>query len=332
MGKLLDVLKKGLSYGTVESEGDKKKPTTSKITNKVLLQELVTHFEQSMDELSVGKRILYPMSFNILMHPDDYNQTKESFPFVLPEVVSQFYSSIKKEKNKYRDGVNCAPPATYWFFQFSACRFSDKDGLENFLERGKIITTGSLTTFDIQKAQKGGVRSEANVQLSVKCQNSNMNDTNINMDALLGMDILSEGSYKFNFDKNMNEDAQKIADSTNAQEKGWATLRWSEGANTMTYTMLDTYIDISGNAETRTTRNICPIKSDAVAVAHVQIRYDQITQTFQLAAWAKTRLNTREVPLSTGNTPTWIDLPKYNSKLFLNDAVSIEFNANPDML
>lgn len=332
MGKCSEILKKVLSLGTIDSEENKPKQSSSKITNKVLLQELVTHFEQSMDELSVGRRMLYPMSFNILMHPDDYNQTKESFPFVLPEVVSQFYSSIKKEKNKYRDGVNCSPPATYWFFQFSACRFGEKDGDEALLERGKIITTGSLTTFDIQKAQKGGVRSEANVQLSVKCQNSNTNETNINMDALLGMDILAEGSYKFNFDKNMNEDAQKIADSTNAQEKGWATLRWSEGSIFKTYTMLDTYIDISGSAETRTTRNICPIKSDAVAVTHVQIRYDQITQTFQMAAWAKTRLNSREVPLSSGNTPTWIALPKFNSRLFLNDAVSIEFNANSDML
>lgn len=332
MGKCSEILKKVLSLGTIDNDEVKPKQSSSKITNRLLLQELVTHFEQVMEEKTVGKRILYPMSFNILMHPDDYNETKESLPFVLPEVVSAFYAAIKREKRKYPYEMNATNPATYWFFQFSACRFSDKDGLENLLERGKFITTGSLTTFDIQKAQKGGVRSEANVQLSVKCQNSNTNDTNINMDALLGMDILSEGSYKFNFDKNMNEDAQQIADSTNTQEKGWATLRWSEGTIFKTFTMLDAYIDISGNAETRTTRNICPIKSDAVAVTHVQIKYDQITQTFQMAAWAKTRLNSREVPLSTGNTPTWIDLPKYNSKLFLNDAVSIEFNANPDML
>lgn len=331
MGKVSEILKKVLSLGVIDSEPVNKRRINSKITNKMLLQELVTHFEQSMDELSVGRRLLYPMSFNILMHPDDYNQTKESFPFVLPEVVSQFYALIKKEKNKYNDGVNCTPPATYWFFQFSACRFAEDNGNESLLERGKIITTGSLTTFDIQKAQNN-VRSEANVKLSVKCQNSNVNDNNINMDALLGMDILSEGSYKFNFDKNMDEDTNSIAASANAREKGWATLRWSEGPTNKTYPMLDTYINISGSDETRTTRNICQIKSDAVAVSHVQIRYDQTTQTFQLAAWAKTRLNTREVPLSTGNAPTWIDLPKFNSKLFLNDAVSIEFNANPDML
>lgn len=332
MGKFKDVLKKVVSMGTIDAESDRKKKKTSKITNKVLLQELVTHFEQVMDEKSVGRRILYPMSFNILMHPDDYNETKESLPFVLPEVISQFYASIKKEKNKYLNGVNYAPPATYWFFQFSACRFGEKDGQEGLLERGKIITTGSLTTFDIQKAQSGGVRSEANIHLSVKCQNSNTNDNNINMDALLGMDILSEGAYKFNFDKNMNEDTNVINAASTTQEKGWATLRWSEGANNMTYPMLDTYIDVSGSAETRKARNVCKIMNDAVAVSHVQIRYDQATQTFQLAAFAKTRLNSREVPLSTGGSPNWVSLPKFNSKLFLNDTVSIEFNANDDML
>lgn len=330
----MSFFKRLIEKGAVDPDSgvDKKKVSPSKITNKILLNELVDHFEQSMEELSVGRRLLYPMSFNILMHPDDYNQTKESFPFVLPEVISCFYASIKKEMNKYRDGVNYAPPATYWFFQFSACKFGEEDGQEKLIQRGKVITTGSLTIFDIQKAQSGGVRSEANIHLSVKCQNSNVNDNNINMAVLLGMDILSEGTYKFNFDKNMNEDTSIINAASTNQGKGWATLKWTEGNNQMTYPMIDTYIDISGSAEKRTSRNICPIKSDAVAVSHVQIRYDQITQTFQLAAFAKTRLNSREVPLSTGGTPNWVSLPKFNSRLFLNDAVSIEFNANPDMI
>lgn len=329
--RLFDFFKKILSMGAIEPDQDKLKHPVSKITNKVLLNELVTHFEQSMEELSVGRRLLYPMSFNILMHPDDYNLTKESLPFVLPEVISQFYAVIKREKKKYHDGVNYAPPATYWFFQFSACQFGEKDGREGLLERGKIITTGSLTTFDIQKAQSG-VLSETNVQLSVKCQNSNTNANNINMEALLGMDILSEGTYKFNFDKNLNEDTSTIELSSRSRAKGWASLRWTEGSITKTFPMNDTYIDISGSLETRTNRNICRINSDAISVSHVQIRYDQTAQTFQLAAFAKTRLNTREVPLSVGGTPNWVTLPKFNSKLFLNDAVSIEFNANPDIV
>ncbi len=331
MSRLLNIIKKGLSYAAVESSDGQSKLKTSKVTNKVLFQELVTHFEQSMEELSVGRRLLYPMSFNILMHPDDYNMTKKSLPFVLPEVISQFYAVIKREKNKYHDGVNYAPPATYWFFQFSSCQFGEKDGHEGVLERGKIITTGSLTTFDIRKA-RSGVLSETNIQLSVKCQNSDVNSDNINMESLLGMEIVSDGVYMFNFDKSLNEDTATISLSSKTKEKGWASLRWTEGPTTKTYPMLDTYIDISGSLETRTNRNICRINSDAVSVSHVQIRYDPTAQTFQLAAYAKTRLNSREVPLSLSGIPNWVSLPKHNSRLFLNDAISIEFNANPDIV
>lgn len=333
MGKLLDVLKKGLSLGTIEPDNGKSQQKTSKITNKILLKELVDHFNEQMEELSVGRRLLYPMSFNILMHPEDYNSTKESLPFVLPEVVAEFYASIKRKRDTYNSGVNFAPPATYWFFQFSACQIGAQAGKEDFIKRGEIVTTGSLTTFDIHKAQQGNVRQEANVHLSVKCQNSNTNDNNINMDALLGMEILSEGSYTFNFDKNLSEDTSHITAASDTQRKGWATLRWAaENGGYNVYEMMDDYIDISGKSDTRSTRNIVKIQSDAVSISHVQIKYDKLTQTFALAAFAKTRLNAREVPLSTGGAPNWVTLSKFNSKIFLNDTISVEFNANSDLV
>lgn len=336
MGKISDVIKEIIGIGTIKDPDNRKqKSGTSKVTNKILLKELVDHFNDQIEELSVGRRLLYPMSFNILMHPDDYNTTKESLPFVLPEVVSAFYGSIKEKSKAYHNGVNYAPPATYWFFQFSACQIKTKDGVEDFIKRGEIVTTGSLTTFDIRKAQQGGIRSEANVHLSVKCQNSNTNDNNINMDALLGMDILSEGSYSFNFDKTLNEDTTLISAVNDKQRKGWATLRWSAedgSGNYKVYDMFDAYIEISGKTETRTTSNIVRINSDAVMKQHVHIRFDQTTQTFSLAAFAKTRLNSREVPLSApGSAPQWMSLSN-NSSIFLNDAVRIQFEINSDLV
>ena len=335
MGKFFDVIKKGLSIGAIEPENDTQKQKVSKVTNKTLLKELLDHFNNQIDELSVGRRLLYPMSFNILMHPDDYNTTKESLPFVLPEVVSAFYASIKEKCKTYHNGVNYAPPATYWFFQFSACQVKAKDGEEDFIKRGEIVTAASLTTFDIQKAQQDGVRLEANVHLSVKCQNSSVNDNNINKESLLGMDILSEGSYTFNFDKTLNEDTTHISAANDKQLKGWATLRWAAedgSGNYKVYDMFDAYIEISGKTETRTMSNIVKINSDAVMKQHVHIRFDQTTQTFSLAAFAKTRLNSREVPLSSpGSAPQWMLLSN-NSSIFLNDAVRVQFEINSDMV
>lgn len=332
MGKFVNAVKKGLSFFTVGTDQENQNRKASKVTNKVLYNELVQHFNEQIDELSVGKRLLYPMSFNILMHPDDYYSTRESLPFVLPEVVSGFYASIKEKAKSFGEGVNFAPPAIYWFFQFSACQIAEKAGKEDFIKRGEIITTGSLTTFDIRKAQQGYVRQEANVHLSVKCQNSNTNKNNINMDALLGMDILSEGAYTFDFDKNLESDTSRISAASNLQRKKLAELRWvAEDGNYKVYDMVDNYIDISGSAETRTTSNILKVESNAVIVSHVQIKYDAQAKTFSLAAYEKTRLNSREVPLSvTGGVPQWVPLPKFNSRIFINDTISIEFNANSD--
>lgn len=321
------VLKKIISGLKVET--DENSSRVPEITNKILLKELVEHFEQATEKLSVRQRILYPMSFNILMHPDDYVQTKESLPFVLPEVIAEFYSSIKKKAKSKGKDVRFDPPATYWFFQFSGCRICDDNGKEKLIERGKIITTGSLTTFDFQKAN---MATEVNTVLSVKCQNSNVNANNINVKALLGMEILGEGTYKFYFDKNMNENAESIKASEITQIQGFATLRWSEGNATKIFTMIDNYIDISGCDETRTTSNICRINSEAVAVSHVQIRYNANNCIFEIAAYGKTRLNTRELPVSTGANPMWITLPKTNSKIFINDTINVEFNANHDLL
>lgn len=334
MSKIFDFTKKVLDKLSVDGSRDKTlKPIISKVTNSTLLTELVDHFNERMKELSVGKRLLYPMSFNILMHPDDYNSTKESLPFVLPEVVAAFYACIKKKRDSYIDGVNYAPPATYWFFQFSACQIGTKNGQEDFIKRGEIITTGSLTTFDILKARNGGMQQEANVNLSVKCQNSNTNNNNINMKALLGMEILGEGSYSFNFDKNLSEDRANIVAASNSKTKGWATLRWANGdGRDNIYEMFYDYIDISGKADTRPSNNIVKINSDAVSVSHVQIKFEQMTQSFMLAAYAKTRLNSKEVPLSVGGNPIWVPISKFKSKIFLNDAVCIEFNANSDLL
>lgn len=331
MGKFLNGLKKALSLGVIDKDGEKFSKKPSRMTNKILYKELVDHFEQQMEELSVGNRILYPMSFNIMMHPDDYDATCESFPFILPEVLSQFYAVIKKAKEEHPSGRACFdPPATYWFFQFTACQVGVVDDQENIIKPGEIVTIGSLTTFDIRNGQQSNVRSEANVVLSVKCQNSVTNKNNINMDALLGMDIMNEGSFTFDFDKNLSEDTQNISGASMNRKTGWAKLRWSEGNIDKVYEMMDNYIDISGNAEMRNGRNILKIQSDDVVVSHVQIKYDQVAQIFYLAAFAKTRLNGREVPISSDNNPSWVILPRFNSRIFLNDSVSIEFNANPD--
>lgn len=296
----------------------------SKVTNKVLYKELIEHFESDMEDLSVGRRILYPMSFNILLHPDDYDRVGESLPFILPEVIAGFYASIKSKCNSIPN-ANATAPATYWFFQFASSKVKTSNNEESFIVPGEIITVGHLTTFDIKKAQQGS--STENIKLSVKCQNSNVNQNNINQEALLGMDILTNNAYTFKFDRNMSEELNDIQSSQRGGDNVLATLTYSDGPVNVHLKMIDDLVIVSGLRETRNMENILIINSDAVDVGHIQIRYLKETNKFQLCAYSKTRLNMRDVPLSVGGTPIWKDM-SFSSDIFLNDEVNIKFKAS----
>ncbi len=299
----------------------------SKVTNKILYNELIEHFKVDMEELSVGRRILYPMSFNILLHPSDYDRVGESLPFILPEVVAGFYAAIKAKKASMQES-DATPPATYWFFQFASSKVKTEDDQESFIKPGEIVTVGRLVTFDI-KAQKG-MRTE-NLGLSIKCQNSNVNQNNINQEALLGMEILTNNAFMFNFDKNMSEKLGDIQSSQRGGNNALATLTYSDGTTNVHLKMLDDLVILSGPQETRNMENIMIINSEAVEVGHVQIRYVKEANKFQLCAYSKTRLNMREVPLSVGGVPIWKDM-SFNSDIFLNDEVNVKFKASDSII
>ncbi len=188
---------------------------------------------------------------------------------------------------------------------------------------------GHLTTFDIKKAQQG-TRTE-NARLSIKCQNSNVNQNNINQDALLGMEILTNNAFTFNFDKKMSEKLADIESSQRNRNNALASLTYSDGPSNVHLAMLDELVTLSGPKETRNMDNILIINNEAVQVGHVQIRYVKETNKFQLCAYAKTRLNQREVPLSVGGVPVWKDM-SYNSDIFLNNEVNVKFRASEDII
>lgn len=165
----------------------------------------------------------------------------------------------------------------------------------------------------------------------VKCQNSNVNDNNINQEALLGMDILTNNAFTFNFDKSMNEELKDIQSSQRGGDNVYATLTYSDGPHNIHLKMLDELVIVSGPKERRNMENILIINNDAVDIGHIQIRYVKETNRFQLCAYSKTRLNMREVPISVGGTPIWKEMP-FNSDIFLNDEINIKFKASESLL
>lgn len=344
---MLDFLKKIIESASVDNSSRSRTEDNRELMelqigeyndNNELVKQLLMTFRQWMRQKSFGQRVIYPMLFNVYLHPSDYERVKDFFPDIVDETIMKCYAAINKEirRLRYWKGCKCSPRATYWSF-----RFSDVTHLteEISFQQGEV---GIILRLFTKEEQNDVGEGDVNRLLSVQ-RKTGTTVYNINRYALRDMDLVNEGfvEHVFNGDKirkpwlfsslfkgyvfECNYDSCHSA--TSYATDNIATLRWKGKP----YYMVDANITISGNADKRRRRDIFLIESTAVEESHVQIRYNQTSKTFELAAWAKTRLNQREMPLSMGNTPNWVNLPKFNSKLLLNNTVNIEFDANPEL-
>ena len=264
------------------------------------------------------------MSFNILMDPADYNNRRQSLPFVLPQVVSAFYGIIDDMRQEYPDYT---PPAKYWYFQFSACQLGTiqtGDSTPLIVRKGHITTVATLLTFDIKEANNISVNN--NTRVSIKLDDSNvMNDVNVNWNAIKNLDVLSDGTFTYNFDNTLSRDTQRITDNSNmAEVNGIAELSYSRGGRNYHFIMKDNLIHISGKNEMRKGRSFFILESSEIKDSHVQIKYLPSEKKFQIAAYGPTRLNSRKITESSGGDVYWHDLAN-NSSIFINDEISVKF-------
>ena len=319
--KFLDIFKGGevdinKSETNAPSESDQ-------LTNKRLLAELSSHFRSVLEIESVGQRMLYPMSFNILMNQSDYEDRKQALPFVLPEVISAFYGIIREMREVY---PNYTPPAKYWYFQFVPCKLNTVQHNDNttlIVQKGHITTIASLLTFDIKGVQNSSM--ESNTRVSIKVEGSNvMHDVNINWEAIKEVDLLAESTFTYNFDKTLNSDAQNIKATTVADAAGIAELSYSLNGQNYHYIMLDNLIHISGNNEKRKGRAFFILNSENILDDHIQIRYTPSENKFQLATFGPARLNSSKLNESNNSEMYWYDLAN-NSSIFINDEISVKF-------
>lgn len=296
------------------------------LSNKVLLDELVDHFKDQIDRLSVGERMLYPMSFNILLHHDDYASVKESFPFVLPEVVKEFYQVIKSKKKAY---PNYTPVAKEWVFQFSSCQLNDVSlagGNNVVVNKGHITTLASLMAVDLRQKNTSV---STNTRISIKLQDSNvMRDVNVNWDAISKIDIIGENYFRCKFDPDLNGKSVAMEsgeDSTTAPgSKTLAVLSYSKDGRTYTFQMIDNQIDISGPQGAAGVSSVFRVEQSGLLAPHVQIKYVPESRKFQFAVYGTTRVNGREYELSQPGLVKWYTLAN-NSKIFINNEVSVKF-------
>lgn len=307
------------------------------MSNQQLLDDLKLLFETSLKNESVGRRMLFPMCFDILMHPGDYNDRKDALAYVLPEVVSSFMEVIENYRRKFPNVINVS---TKWVFQFSPCRVDGgltlPDGSVVNVERGKLIKSAKLYH---RETAGSNVAVESNVKVSVKCDNSNVMDISyLNFEALKSVDIVEDGLYMYNYkdgsplpidgknpmDEGSTHGNSTVSLSTNATI---ATLTYNYQGQRITYSMKDESISISGRKDKRSKRMVFKVENDNLLNDHVQIKYDKAVNEFYLCAFGKTKLNERSLELSEGGDVKWCKLAN-NSSIFMNDEITVIFKKN----
>ena len=299
-------------------------PASEGMSNRQLLDDLLILFKDVLNKESVGNTMLFPMYFDILMHPDDYNDRKDALAVILPEFVEKFMEVINENRATYPKIKNVS---TKWVFQFSPCRVDGELKMENGkiikVERGKLIKSAKLF---YKEEVNDNIHVVSNVKVSVKCDNSDvMNISYLNFEALKSVDIVEDGLYMYNYSPITDErKQQKNEHIDTSNPSSMATLTYTNQGHRIHYTMLDERISISGRKDTRKQRMIFKLDNDNLENDHVQIKFDRKDNEFYLCAFGKTKLNQRSLDLSVGGDVKWYKLAD-NSSIFMNDEIKVEF-------
>ena len=303
--------------------------STFGMTNRKLMSDLVELFERGIEKESVGERMLYPMSFYVLMHKEDYDDRKKALPILIPEIIKAFYKVIQNKRNEY---PNCDPVSKKWVFQFSPCQFDSSIETEDkgvfTVKKGNIVSSADLYNDTIDTFQDMLV--ERNIKVSIKCNNSNVIKTaNLNLKAIAGVDILCEGFFTYNFDQKIIKPLENASVPTSFSEpeiiegdKPLATISYDYNQQKYIYTMRISPLYISGRKDNRTTSNILRIEGANIENGHVQIKYEN--GDFFLCAFGDTRLNEKNVVVSEPGNIRWQPLAN-NSDILMNGDIQIRF-------
>jgi hypothetical protein len=265
--------------------------------------EILVCFESSIPILSVGRRMLYPTSFNVLLHPHDFEEINETLPFLVQEVSGRMEEIIGKYKKK-NHYTNFEAPSRNWFFQFSACeKFSPSGNPEDTItiERYSPYIIGALYSTAI-----GGnnVREAGNLKMSLKPKNSETYAKyDINPNVFLGIDTLGTGIFKIKIKSDLQPSVENTVTGSN---EIYAKIHF----DSLVFEMIDKEIIISRKtAQHHLKSNILMIDAPHVKESHARIRYDPSAKKFAIAAFYFIRVNEAEIPVSSARNPIWFDLP-----------------------
>ncbi len=285
----------------------------TKFNNCAFAEQLLVHFEEQLKFNSWRQRMLYPMSFDIILHPSDLQQVQQSFPFLFPEIVAEFYKIISKhsqEHPKYKS------PARHWVFKVHSsdiAKITTPKGEELEIEKGKVTTIATLYTVNNQPTGNN-VNVENNVRVSVRVGDSNVEDYgDINIERP-EINMRGKNMFIYPFDISLPTDSDEI--QTIDKMPDIAIISYELGGKRYSYGMKDHDIIISGKNDKRTDYDVFKIEHADIINTHAEVKYQPHLKKFQIAVYGETILNERSLDISTGGSPIWYDLGN-NSQIYI---------------
>lgn len=305
-----------------ENSGDERYTAPKgRFNNAAFAEQLLAHFEEELEFNTWRKLMLYPMSFDIILHPNDLQQVQQAFPFLFPEIVAEFYKIILKHSQEH---PKYGPTARHWVFKVHSSdvgKITTSSGEELKIEHGKVTTIARLYTVN-NRPTGDNVHVEENVRVSVRVGDSNVRDYgDINIEHP-EVNMRGRNMFIYPFDYNLPTDSENVR--TVDQMPDIAIIRYALGGNNYTYRMRDHNIIISGKNDKRTDYDVFKVESDKIMNTHAEVKYQPHLNKFQIAVYGDTILNERKLGISTGGNPIWYDLG-HRSQIYIPSG-EIELN------
>ena len=300
----------GLQDWFLKGESGVQSKKSPSITSNHVYKYLVDKFNESINDLSFAKRIVFYHEYIIAFNEDDYKQFMDNkkgiFGLIVQESLKAYYEILKKHR---LEGKTVEPSSSRWVFRFVS-NAEYKTGDLGFI--GRLLP--------------GSNQQEQNLRVTfIPRQTGIAQTSDISAEILKGFTFYSDGYYEAPYQEDLVYDEKKLTTSSAGLLARFEAILPDKTylGKKLEYLMRDEEIVVSGEEDKREAGNIFRIPSDWVNTPHLRIRYSKPEEKFYVASFGdKTILNEKEITASTVANPKWVELP-VNSKMVLNGIVGI---------
>ncbi|CCG99619.1 hypothetical protein FAES_1609 [Fibrella aestuarina BUZ 2] len=327
-------------------DDDEAKPVSS----EQILHALLASFDASLERESIGNKLLFNAHYLIVLHPTAYEQRLAALPAIVDEAVRLFIDHLRQRKGPHDQVM---PVSSHWFFKFGPGTEYNGEAIGV----GDLKVVGSLSGQSVGEsprpvAQRGGNK------VTRKVQNTNVFDTlDTNRQAFSHIDFRESGAFAVDID--LSQFAPPVPQPA-AQPQAPANVpaapmpaspqsRPAPGPQPQAFARIDCYMADLNTEETYWMQdrevvlarrepdneafpNYIRLNSPYVSNPHARIRFNDTTQSFELASFSRneTRINEQVVARSDPGQPQWVPLPS-PSQILLNGVVTLQFSAQEGM-